>query len=864
MYWLISAVRHYGSPAFARKRTIWPLMSKEANLATPRTGADELRTLRAAGNIAPVAAEYGASVAAGAQSTLPLDVVPKEMQLKLTMLTCATDVLYHPLHEGKIFRILELHSGMEDEPITCSFHYANLDHLHMEYEALSYAWGNRTDEIYNVKTRRWDSTQSVQCNGHNTEISPRLYQALKYTRLPTEPVYLWADALCINQNDVTERNHQVTLMSFLYRNARKVLIWIGEQKKNSVYGTYRGMPSAPTEFEDVRAQRAFGAICDIVNRWQGIDPGKSTASYTLHTKSKNEAPQEFSTFEEYPSSARDHMDQGLMRRCIEDQYNTQYPQYYGTEDLSVEEETHDPDLGIDSTSDSAPNSQFWLSIADLFDRTWFWRVWVVQESILARAAVVKWANAEIDWKFVGLAAAILRNSYGGICEEMKTFGVYNAYLMFRMSPMSDLPPPNLSFLQLLRLTRQLEVTNPRDRVYGLLGMTTVDNNPGTNSLFIDPDYTITEAELWLKVAWKMIRDTGNLSILSSVQYTAHHYESEHAHRNSDIHRSGEVTSSWVPQWDHVFRTTLAAWDLDERFEAAKGFPLDLLNATDETPEVLRVGGIQVGTVGYTGSYMWHDVDTGILALNYLGPFFATESGLRLLARVYTAGRNAYGSLTKSTDEALSDFAAYTLLLHDRSITDSQPDDNDVYAEGLLSEREYYIRDSKSFETIFHMHSELKGRLETLAQKGDAARFQQGALAMCIRRRLFLTLNGFIGLGPDTVQEGDIVTVLSGGDIPYLLRPIANPELLSKTESASSPTITQTSSGQSYIFVGECYVEGVMCGEAVQAVNQKSHLVGSVPCDLVMHEILASMQAYTATASEAPISAPPEKTVFNIW
>jgi hypothetical protein len=839
-----------------RKRTIWPLMSKEADLVTPRTGADELLIPGAVINRAPIAT--------GAQLTFSLDGVPQEMQIKLSMLTGVTDVLYHPLHDGKIIRILELHPGVENEPIMCSFHYTDLDHLHMEYKALSYTWGNRTDEIYNENTGMWDSTQSVKCNGHKTEISPRLYQALKYIRLPAEPVYIWADALCINQSDTVERNHQVTLMGSVYGNAQKVLIWIGEQKKGDVYGTGRRRPSAPPEFEDVRAQRAFGAICDVVNRWQGTDSGKSTASYTLHTKNKNETPQEFSTFEEYPSSAKDHMNQGLMRKCVEDQYITRSIQELPTYgDISVQEETHAPDLGIDSTPDSAPNSQFWLSIADLFDRTWFWRVWVVQESMLAKDAVVKWANVEIDWKFVGLGAAILRNSYHGICEEMQTFGVYNVYLMFRMSPMSDLPPPNLSFLQLLRLTRQLEVTDPRDRVYGLLGMTTIDNNPERNSLFINPDYTITKAELWLNVAWKTIRDTGNLSILSSVQYTTRHYESEHAYGKSSKHRPGEVTSSWVPQWDYVCRTTLAPWDLGERFEAAKGFILKLLDATDKVPEVLRVEGIQVGAVGYAGSYMWHDVDTGILTLKYLGPFFATESGIRLLARVYTAGRNSYGSLTESTDEALSDFAAYILLLHGQSIAYSQPDDGDVHAKSLLSSPEYLPRDSKSFQNIFDLHSEMKGRLETLAQNGDGWRFQQSALAMCIRRRLFITLNGFIGLGPDTVQEGDIVTVLSGGDIPFLLRPITDPELLSETEHASSPTRTQTSSGQSYLLVGECYVEGVMCGEAVQAVSHKSCLVGSIPRDLVTHEILAIMDDHDHIYDE-PISAVPEKTIFNIW
>src|SRR5204863_3555897 len=119
----------------------------------------------------------------------------------------------------------------------------------------------------------------------------------------------------------------------------------------------------------------------------------------------------------------------------------------------------------------------WHSLADLFSRPWFWRLWVIQEVVLAPSAIVKWGRAEIAWQWIGLAAAILRTNYHKICDAMELGGVYNAYLLFRLSPMSNLPPLQVSFVQLLRLTRQFEVSDTRDRVYGLLGIKTVDNNP---------------------------------------------------------------------------------------------------------------------------------------------------------------------------------------------------------------------------------------------------------------------------------------------------------------------------------------------------------------------------------------------------
>jgi hypothetical protein len=44
---------------------------------------------------------------------------------------------------------------------------------------------------------------------------------------------LWADAICINQEDIVERNHQVQLMRDIYRSAELVVAWLGEEKDES-------------------------------------------------------------------------------------------------------------------------------------------------------------------------------------------------------------------------------------------------------------------------------------------------------------------------------------------------------------------------------------------------------------------------------------------------------------------------------------------------------------------------------------------------------------------------------------------------------------------------------------------------------
>jgi len=289
----------------------------------------------------------------------------------------------------------------------------------------------------------------------------------------------------------------------------------------------------------------------------------------------------------------------------------------------------------------------------------------------------------------------------------------------------------------------------------------------------------------------------------------------------------ENLPSWVPHWEIVYRATLAPWDVDDRFSAAKGFSLRLQDGIDS--DSLVVEGIIVGVVGYGLDYMWHDVDISSLRLQAMGAFFKTEPGLRLLARTLTAGKNWYGSLVDHGDEALADFSAYLLELSKRKPQERNTNTFD---------QNYYLSNYSEWDIKGTLESDpsIEAILEKLAAAGDAARFLETAIPVCERRRMFLTMNGFLGIGPDCVQEGDIVCVLSGGDLPFILRPVQP-----KSEPHNEPEITalhsEQSSAKHYRLVGECYVEGLMNGEAISALDKAEDLVGPVPPYLVVQDIV---------------------------
>jgi hypothetical protein len=92
-----------------------------------------------------------------------------------------------------------------------------------DYEALSYAWGDRTQVAH------------IYLNGSLKEVSRDLEAALRALHCLPETqlgMYYWIDALCINQDDISERSQQVKHMYRIYREARAVVVWLGPETED--------------------------------------------------------------------------------------------------------------------------------------------------------------------------------------------------------------------------------------------------------------------------------------------------------------------------------------------------------------------------------------------------------------------------------------------------------------------------------------------------------------------------------------------------------------------------------------------------------------------------------------------------------
>ena len=152
---------------------------------------------------------------------------------------------YPPLDaQSQQIRLMGLAPGMFDDDIYVSLSTVSLTQDNPpEYEALSYTWGsteNRPD-VSVVPQERADRLVKIwqPLAALNTKLSRRLAvtqnlaQALRYLRSPVHSRTLWVDAICINQEDVKEREQQVERMGDVYRSARQVLVWLGPNSHDS-------------------------------------------------------------------------------------------------------------------------------------------------------------------------------------------------------------------------------------------------------------------------------------------------------------------------------------------------------------------------------------------------------------------------------------------------------------------------------------------------------------------------------------------------------------------------------------------------------------------------------------------------------
>ncbi|KAF5723849.1 heterokaryon incompatibility 6 OR allele [Fusarium mundagurra] len=605
----------------------------------------------------------------------------------------STSGIYHPLPDTSAFRLLEILAG--DGDVRCQLHVCGLQKNEAAYEALSYTWG-KPDAFSQRKIE-------IISNGasHSMSISGSLYIALRELRKRNASRVIWADAICINQEDVKERGHQVALMGQIFSGAWQVVVWLGEEKDRCMCG------ATVLETSLSSASKAFSGICSVVNDWLA-QAGQETIEATYSKVSKD--------------------DQSTVHRA-----NT--------------------DEGEDNRS----------SMMQLFRRRWFSRIWVLQEAVLARHAVVQLGSYHIPWEWIGLAAAIVVHkpelSPSGYGRDMIPTGAMNGYLMYRLSiSQKCFPRLEFSFAQLLQVSRHFKSQEPKDKIYGLLGIETTDS-VGKQ---IIPDYreATTQEKVFEDIARLLLNTASPLTFLSG------------AGTFGDFDRSGP---SWVPSWHERRPWTILPTKQNPGFRCASGAPMEL-NRDMKGGELILKGVIidHVSSMQehryYWGTFDEHDKSHN----NFLSQPKWSKEAWKKCAMTLTCGGD--GRAYPIDDEAahLADLAAMV----------------------LSGSAHWVVRDLIALRDVIDPEGDEMTQVEYLnemVEGGNARRYISAVEPIRDSYRLFKTASGDFGVGPVDMKIGDKLCVLFGAEVPFLLRP----------------------KGDGYLVVGECYVYDLMHGEVLE-------------------------------------------------
>jgi ankyrin repeat protein len=141
------------------------------------------------------------------------------IETETDLLCSSSNTLIHPAYtelRENCIRLLKILPTQADRTIRCRLDTFSLDDK-PTYTAISYTWGSQY------------GSHEVVVNDHPLLVPKNLWRFLNSARAVGGDLssWLWIDMLSINQTDVAERGHQVSLMPAIFRTANLVNVWLG-------------------------------------------------------------------------------------------------------------------------------------------------------------------------------------------------------------------------------------------------------------------------------------------------------------------------------------------------------------------------------------------------------------------------------------------------------------------------------------------------------------------------------------------------------------------------------------------------------------------------------------------------------------
>jgi hypothetical protein len=414
----------------------------------------------------------------------------------------------------------------------------------------------------------------------------------------------------------------------------------------------------------------------------------------------------------------------------------------------------------------------WAPVKWFYDRPWFRRIWVVQEVAFSQV-IMYVGDLEVDWQTVVSAATwMFRKEYAMVvsCEY--------AMWMHGARRIGD------DLVLALRLFQDNEATNPRDKVFALLGLL---KRSSRHNPLLRPNYSKPVADVYSDAFRYMIQFCNDGKLLRLINS-----------QNKPLAEADEAFPSWVPRFDLASPLKHSNPLHPETSEQSQSQPL-LVKSIDS--KVLILKGAIISTISLADSSADGDLEGGDSYLrslwkttkDELGPHYTPEG----LENAFVQTVTAAGRWRRSAEKARR---------YLKEIIRGEPHQEEQYDTQLLD----------FIDNGFFKHYSLTSFREDRAATESIARYTTDQLKLkggedpvietkkalilenySIRNFSFLiTDNGRMGLAAKVAEPRDKVCVFHGYAFPFLIR----------------------KAGEHYKLLGPCYIHGLIEGEAFQELK----------------------------------------------
>ncbi|TEA19467.1 Heterokaryon incompatibility protein 6, OR allele [Colletotrichum sidae] len=440
-------------------------------------------------------------------------------------------------------------------------------------------------------------------------------------------------------------------------------------------------------------------------------------------------------------------------------------------------------------------SMEWKPLRALLRSPWFERKWVYQEAVLNSRTLVYCGRFELD--FEPLAELALRLATFGIqiLPDDGTLSdanvgfipgrLYNLSIM-RLSHWYRGKKP-VSLMDGVKATRGFLCSNPRDHILGILGHA---SDVERDSIIAKDDmYEVSVRECFLRFTRSQLLEKGNLAVLASAPQRVVSDAVAAWYRRPYVRWTKRRLSglpSWVPDLRNQEVDPLPSYTVRYGKFSSGGTEPGKIEIVDD--RFLTCSGLVIDTLSENGIF-WPDLPLPRKPKRVPSPLERLDD--------YHA-RNAWRALSFYRQ-------CVKLACGSSSIHDMSADRLDAFWKTMTCERSQ-LSDRIDADMSGHLKSMVSG-LEAWLTSDDAqeaerarARFvvsgqavEMSVLAAATPRRFSATAEGRLCMVPREARKGDVVCLLLGSEVPFVIRPF--------TEGT-------------YTLIGDAYVSGVMDGEAL--------------------------------------------------